>query len=52
MNRLIDKLFPIAKPAKCERFRRVLVDGKYVVMSSSQAQRYQELSRSKVSGRR
>ena len=47
MKRLIDKLFPIGKPSKSSLFKRVLVEGKYVVMTASQARRYRELSRSK-----
>ena len=47
MKRLIDKLFPIEKPSKSSRFKRVLVEGKYIVMTTSQARRYRELSRSK-----
>ena len=47
MRRLIDKLFPIEKPSKSSRFKRVLVEGKYILMTTSQARRYQELSRAK-----
>ena len=47
MKKLIDKLFPIEKSSTSSRFKRVLVEGKYIRMTSSQARRYRELSRSK-----
>ena len=47
MKRLIDKLFPIEKQSKSSRFKRVLVEGKYIVMTTSQARRYRELRCSK-----
>ena len=47
MKKLIDKLFPAEKPSNSSQFKRVLVEGKYIVMTTSQARRYRELSRSK-----
>jgi len=47
MKRLIDKLFPMEEPSKSSQFKRVLVEGKYILMTTSQARRYHELSRAK-----
>jgi hypothetical protein len=47
MKRLIDKLFPMEEPSKSSQFKRVLVEGKYILMTTSQARRYYELSRAK-----